>query len=347
MMEINPLTLRKFKRFRSIRRGYWSFIILVILLLLAVFAELIVNSRALVVSYEGSFYFPTYGEMIPGTEFGFDYAYETNYRELKGDLETAGEGWVVMPPIPWNPLETDLQDDDYPPFAPSWEGGHLFGTDTVGRDVLARLIYGFRTAIFFALGLLAVTYVVGIGIGCLMGYLGGRFDLFFQRLIEIWSNVPFLYVVIIISSVMTPGFWTLVIIMALFSWMGMTWVMRTMTYREREREYVLAAQAMGASKWRIIFRHILPNTLSVVVTYAPFSVSGGIVALTSLDYLGFGLPPPTPSWGELLNQGWANMDAWWIAGSVIFAMTLVLTTVTFLGEAVREALDPKMYTFYE
>ena len=347
MIEINPLTLRKFNRFRSIRRGYWSFIILVMLLLLAVFAELIVNSRALVVSYQGTFYFPTYGEMIPGTEFGFDYAYETNYRDLKGALEMAEEGWVVMPPIPWNPLETDLKVDDYPPFAPSWESDHLFGTDTVGRDVLARLIYGFRTAIFFALGLLAVTYAVGIGLGCLMGYMGGRFDLFFQRLIEIWSNVPFLYVVIIISSVMTPGFWTLVIIMALFSWMGMTWVMRTMTYREREREYVLAARAMGASRWRIIFHHILPNTLSVVVTYAPFSVSGGIVALTSLDYLGFGLSPPTPSWGELLNQGWANMDAWWIAGSVIFAMTLVLTTVTFLGEAVREALDPKMYTFYE
>lgn len=346
-MALNPLTLRKLKRFRSIRRGYWSFVILVLLLLLAVAAELCVNSRALVVSYKGRLFFPTYGAMIPGTTFGLDYAYETNYRKLKQSLETEKTGWVIMPPIPWNPLETDLKADDYPPFAPSFSGRHLLGTDTVGRDVLARLIYGFRTAIFFALGLLLVTYAVGIGIGCLMGYLGGRFDLFFQRLIEIWSNVPFLYIVIIIASVITPGFWTLIILMALFSWMGMTWVMRTMTYREREREYVLAARAMGASRWRIIFRHILPNTLAVVVTYAPFSISGGIVALTSLDYLGFGLPAPTPSWGELLNQGWANMDAWWIAGSVIGAMTLVLTTVTFVGEAVREAFDPKMYTFYE
>lgn len=347
MMELNPLTIRKLKRFRSIRRGYWSFVLLVLLLLLAIGAELVVNSRALVVSYGGALYFPTYGEMLPGTTFDLEYDYETNYRQLKETLEGEGRGWVIMPPIPWNPLETDLKDDDYPPFAPSWEGRHLFGTDTVGRDILARLLYGFRTAIFFALGLLVVTYAVGISIGCLMGYIGGYFDLFFQRLIEIWSNVPFLYVVIIISSVMTPSFWTLIIIMALFSWMGMTWVMRTMTYREREREYVLAARAMGASRRRIIFRHILPNTLSVVVTYAPFSVSGGIVALTSLDYLGFGLPAPTPSWGELLNQGWANMDAWWIAGSVIGAMTLVLTTVTFIGEAVREAFDPKMYTFYE
>lgn len=347
MMTLNPLTLRKLKRFRSIRRGYWSFVILMLLLLLAVAAELCVNSRALLVSYGGKLYFPTYGEMIPGTTFGFEYAYETNYRDLKARLDGERQGWVLMPPVPWNPLETDLKEGSYPPFPPSWEGRHLLGTDTVGRDVLTRLVYGFRTAIFFALGLLVVTYGVGIGIGCLMGYLGGTFDLLFQRLIEIWSNVPFLYVVIIISSVITPGFWTLIIIMALFSWMGMTWVMRTMTYREKEREYVLAARAMGASRGRIIFRHILPNTLSVVVTYAPFSVSGGIVALTSLDYLGFGLPAPTPSWGELLNQGWANMDAWWIAGSVIFALTLVLTTVTFMGEAVREAFDPKMYTYYE
>lgn len=347
MMALNPLTIRKLKRFRSIKRGFWSFMILMILLVLAVGAELWVNSRALVVSYNGSLVFPTYGAMVPGTDFGLDYSYETNYRKLKEHLEEEGTGWVIMPPIPWNPLETDLKEGDYPPFAPSIEGRHLLGTDTVGRDVLARLVYGFRTAIFFALGLLIVTYGVGVGVGCLMGYLGGRFDLFVQRLIEIWSNVPFLYVVIIIASVMTPGFWTLIILMALFSWMGMTWVMRTMTYREREREYVLAARAMGASRSRIIFRHILPNTLAVVVTYAPFSVSGGIVALTSLDYLGFGLPAPTPSWGELLNQGWANMDAWWIAGAVIVALTVVLTTVTFVGEAVREAFDPKMYTYYE
>ncbi len=347
MICMNPLTARKLRRFRSIRRGYISALILAALLILAVSAELFVNSRALVVAYGGRLYFPTYGAMVPGTTFDLDYAYETNYRQLKKKVDADGTGWVILPPIPWNPLETDLKDDDYPPFAPSWTGGHLLGTDTVGRDILARLIYGFRTAIFFSLGLLAVTYGVGIGLGCLMGYIGGRFDLFFQRLIEIWSNVPFLYVVIIIASVMTPGFWTLIFLMALFSWMGMTWVMRTMTYREREREYVLAARAMGASRRRIIFHHILPNILSVVVTYAPFSVSGGIVALTSLDYLGFGLAPPAPSWGELLNQGWANMDAWWIAGSVIAAMTLVLTTVTFVGEAVREAFDPKMYTYYE
>lgn len=346
-MALNPLTLRKIKRFRSIRRGWWSFVILLALLLFAFTAELFVNSRAIFVSYKGSWYFPTYGEMIPGTTFGLDYPYETNYRQLKERFQEEGEGFLILPPIPWNPLESDLRDDDYPPFAPSITQQHLLGTDTIGRDVLARLTYGFRIAILFSFGLLGVTYVMGIGIGCLMGYLGGRFDLFFQRLIEIWSNVPFLYVVIIIASIVTPGFWTLLLVMAIFGWTGMTWVMRTVTYKEKEREYVLAARAMGASKWRIIFRHILPNTLAVVVTYAPFSISGGIVALTSLDYLGFGLPAPTPSWGELLNQGWSNMDAWWIAGSVIVAMTVVLTTVTFVGEALREAFDPKMYTYFE
>ncbi|MCG8471822.1 MAG: ABC transporter permease subunit [Desulfobacterales bacterium] len=347
MMAINPLTLRKLKRFRSIKRGWWSFLILFILIAMAMGAELLVSHRALVVFYKGRLHFPTYGSMIPGTTFDLSYPYETNYRELKRELKSKKSGWVLLPPVPWSPFESDLKDDDYPPFAPNFKERHLLGTDAVGRDILARLIYGFRIAIFFSLGLLGVTYAFGVSIGCLMGYLGGRFDLFFQRLIEIWSNVPFLYVVIIIASVITPGFWTLLFVMALFGWTGMTWVMRTVTYKEREREYVLAAQAMGASRWRIILRHILPNTLAVVVTYAPFSISGGIVALTSLDYLGFGLPAPTPSWGELLSQGWANLDAWWIAGSVIVAMIVVLTTVTFVGEAVREAFDPKMYTYFE
>jgi microcin C transport system permease protein len=212
---------------------------------------------------------------------------------------------------------------------------------------LARLVYGFRIAIFFSLGLLLTNYVIGISIGCAMGYFGGTFDLFFQRIIEIWSNVPFLYIIIIIASVVTPNFFILILIMAFFGWIGITWTMRTVTYKERAREYVLAAKALGASNLRIIFRHILPNTIAVIVTFAPFSVSGGIVALTSLDYLGFGLPPPTPSWGELLQQGWTNLSAWWISGSVVMAMLMTLLSVTFIGEAVREAFDPKMHSVYE
>ena len=180
-----------------------------------------------------------------------------------------------------------------------------------------------------------------------MGFWGGAFDLLFQRLIEIWSNVPFLYVIMIVASVIIPSFWTLAFIMVIFGWMGMTWDMRTATYKEKAREFVEAAKALGASNKRMIFRHILPNTVSIIVTFIPFSIATGVTALTALDYLGFGLPPPTPSWGELLSQGTSNLQAPWIVTSVVFAMTIVLLMVTYIGEAVREAFDPKRFTFYE
>ncbi len=347
-MKLNPQTIKKLQRFRSIRRGYYSLVIFCLMVILSLGAELLVNSRALVVRYQGKTYFPTYAQVIPGRTFGLDYDYETNYRQLAERFRKAGRGdWVLMPPVPWNPYENDLRLDRYPPFPPSIRDRHYLGTDTMGRDIVARLVYGFRIAIFFALALLAVNFSIGVSIGSAMGYWGGRFDLIFQRIIEIWSNVPFLYVIIIISSIVVPSFFMLIVIMALFGWIGITWTIRTTAYKERAREYVLAARAMGASDMRIIFRHIIPNTMAIIVTFAPFAVSGGIVALTSLDYLGFGLPPPTPSWGELLQQGWANLEAWWIVASVIGAMVVTLLTVTFIGEAVREAFDPRMYTIYE
>lgn len=347
-MKFSPLTLKKIRHFKSIKRGYYSFIIIMAMILLSFFGELLVNKRALVVCYENEFYFPIYGSIIPGTAFGLDYEYETDYRKLKTHFKETGSGdWLLMPIIPYDAYENDLREDQYPPFPPSFQDRHFLGTDTVGRDILARLVYGFRIAILFSLVLLIVNYSIGVSIGSAMGFFGGKFDLIFQRIIEIWSNVPVLYVIIIISSIMAPNFFVLILIMAFFGWIGMTWTMRTVTYKEKAREYALAAQALGASNRRIIFRHIIPNTISIIVTFAPFSVSGGIVALTSLDYLGFGLPPPTPSWGELLQQGWANLDSWWIAGSVVTAMIVTLTTVTFVGEAVREAFDPKMHTTYE
>jgi microcin C transport system permease protein len=347
-MKLNPLTLKKIRRFRSIRRGYYSFLIFCLMIAGSLGAELLINNRALVVRYEGTLYFPTYGQMLPGTTFGLDYDYETNYRELKARFAESDDGnWALLPLVPYNAYENDLRSDAFPPFPPSLETRHFLGTDTVGRDIAARLVYGFRIAIFFSLTLLAVNYGIGVTIGCAMGYFGGKFDLFFQRIIEIWSNVPFLYVIIIISSIVVPNFLMLIVIMAFFGWIGITWTMRTVTYKEKAREYVLAARTLGATHPRIIFRHIIPNTVAIIVTYAPFAVSSGIVALTSLDYLGFGLPPPTPSWGELLQQGWANLGAWWIAGSVVAAMILTLLVVTFIGEAVREAFDPKMHTVYE
>ncbi|MCP4216347.1 MAG: ABC transporter permease subunit, partial [bacterium] len=322
--------------------------IFALMVLLSLFAEILINKRALFVSYRGEYYFPVYGDIIPGTEFGLDYEYETNYRDLSKRFKAENkEDLVIMPLIPFDAYENDLKEDEYPPFSPSFKDRHYLGTDNVGRDIVARIVYGFRITIFFSLTLLAVNYTIGVSIGSAMGYFGGKFDLFFQRIIEIWTNVPFLYVIIILSSILTPNFFLLVSIMAFFGWISITWIIRTVTYKEREREYVLAARALGASGFRIIFKHIIPNTASVIVTYAPFAVSSGIVALTSLDYLGFGLSPPTPSWGELLHQGWSNMEAWWIAASVVTMMLITLLTVTFIGEAVREAFDPKLHTTYE
>ncbi len=347
-MTFSPLTRKKIKRFVAIKRGFYAFVFLVIMILASLGAELLVNNRALIVQYKGNWYFPTYGDIIPGKAFGLPYDYETNYRDLADRFRDQGNGdWVLLAPVPYNAFENDLRPDTLPPEPPSMARRHFLGTDTSGRDVLARLVYGFRIAILFSLGLLIPTYVVGISVGCAMGYYGGWFDILMQRIIEIWSTVPFLYVVIIVSSIVVPNFWWLIAIMVIFGWMGMTWTIRTVTYREKARDYVLAAKALGASDFRVIYRHILPNTLSLIVTYIPFSVSSGIVALTSLDYLGFGLPPPTPSWGELLQQAWANFSAWWLGGSVISAMVVTLVAVTFVGEAVREVSDPKMHTVYE
>lgn len=357
-MRLNPQTIRQWRRFRSIRRGYWSLIGLGVLLCFSLVAELFVNSRALVVRYEGELYFPTYAAFIPGRTFGLDYGYETNYRELQAaftaaSAEAAARGepdpgnWLILPPIPFNPYETDFRDDAFAPYPPSLEHRHYLGSDVTGRDIAARLVYGFRLAMAFAVILLLCEYLVGVAIGCAMGFWGGTFDLVFQRLIEIWANVPFLYVIMIVASVVVPSFWTLVAVMVLFGWMSMTWYMRTATYKEKAREYVMAARALGATNGRIVFRHILPNTISVIVTFIPFTVAAGVTALTALDYLGFGLPPPTPSWGELLAQGTANLHAPWIVSSVVVAMVGVLLMVTFVGEAIREAFDPKKFSYYE
>jgi microcin C transport system permease protein len=349
LFRLDPVSRRRWARFREIQRGYWSALVLGALIVLCLCAELLINNRALIVHYQGHWYFPTYGAVIPGTVFGLDYDYETDYKALQKHFAAtdAGGNWVVLPPIPYSPYETDLPDNLFPPLAPSLSQRHLLGTDTTGRDVLARLVYGFRIAISFSLLLILFEYLIGVSIGCLMGYWGGAFDLFFQRVIEVWSNIPTLYVIMIVASVVPAGFWTLLSIMIAFSWVGMTWYMRTATYHENARDYVIAARAIGAGGGRIIFRHILPNTVSTIVTFIPFSVAAGITALTALDYLGFGLPAPTPSWGELLKQGTDNLESPWLVTSVVVAMTSVLMLVTFIGEAIREAFDPRVYRIYE
>lgn len=346
ILKVSPLTQKKIQRFKAIKRSYWSFIILLLLLVLSIFAEVFVNSRALLVSYQGEWHFPTYGDVKSGEMFGLDYVHETNYRDLKTEFKEQDNGdFVVMPIVPWNPYEQDFSGD-FPPTAPSVETQHYLGTDTIGRDIVSRLVYGFRIAIGFALITLVISYAIGVSVGCAMGFFGGKFDLFFQRFIEIWSMVPFLYVIMILVSIMKPSFMLFTLINVMFGWMGMTWYMRTMTYKEKSREYVMAAKALGASNSRILFHHILPNTMVMIVTLAPFTIVANITALTALDYLGLGLMPPTPSWGELLQQGKSNLDSPWIASSVVTAIVTVLIMVTFIGEGIREAFDPKKHTRY-
>ena len=354
MFHFNPQTLKKLRRFRDIKRGYYSFLALTLLLAVLACGELLINSRALLVSYQGELFFPTYGAFHPGTDFGLDYSYEVNYRDLQDKLAAAGKGdWVLMPLVPYNPYENNARDGIFKPTAPSSAQRHYLGTDTTSRDILARLFYGTRIALLFALAFTAWVYVIGISIGCAMGYFGGVFDLTFQRVIEVWSNIPFLYMVIIVFSVIPSSLSVLariailLLVMVLFSWTGMTYYMRTETYKEKSRDYIAAARVIGASDTRIIFRHILPNVLSTLVTFMPFTVISAISAITALDFLGFGLPVPTPSLGELLKQGTANLrTAPWIVSSAFTTLVVLLTLVTFIGEAVRESFDPRKFTIY-
>jgi len=355
-IRFNPLTVKKLRRFKEIRRGYISFLVLLFLSVLSLFAELFANNRALVVHYQGETYFPTYGSVLLGNAFGLEGELANapvNYRDLKQQFDEEDQGnWVLMPVVAFSPNENNRFEGVLKPRPPDRESGHYLGTDSTGRDILSRLIYGFRIAVFFSLAFMALVYLIGITIGCLMGYFGGWFDLSVQRLIEIWSLVPFIYMVIIIFSVIPTSFsigtriGILLSIMVLFSWTGMTYYMRTATYKEKARDYTAAAQIIGASAPRIIFHHILPNAISTIVTFMPFTMAAAITAITALDFLGFGLPPPTPSIGEILKQGTARLDAPWIVTSAFIALVFILTLVTFIGEAVREAFDPKKFTTY-
>ena len=354
MFRFNPQTLKKLRRFREIKRGYFSFLFLVGLLVVLAFGELLVNNRALVVSYEGSLYFPTYTAYHPGTDFGFDYDYEVNYRHLQEKSDADDDGnWVLMPIVPYNAFENHAPGGVFKPTAPSVTDRHFLGTDSTSRDILARLFYGTRIALLFSIAFMISVYLIGIAIGCAMGYFGGMFDLLFQRFIEIWSNIPFLYMVIIVFSIIPATFSIpariamLLTVLVLFSWTSMTYFMRTETYKEKSRDYVAAARILGATNTRIIFRHILPNVLSTLVTFMPFVVISAITSITALDFLGFGLPPPTPSLGELLKQGTATLrTAPWIVTSAFGTLVILLTVVTFIGEAVRESFDPKKFTIY-
>lgn len=356
-LRLDPITRKRLARFRRIKRGYYSLLLLLVLTVVSLFSNYLANSRAVIVSYRGRLYFPTTRFVPMATfgqkdEWGFDDA-ETDYVRLKQELKENHRGWVLLPPIPWDPYQNDFwysaNRHQLPPNAPDFARRHYLGTDSQGRDVAARLLYGFRISILFALGLVLAGQVLGTFLGCLQGYLGGLFDILSQRFIEIWSSLPFLYIVIIMATFFTPGFWMLIFIMALFEWIQITYYMRTEMYREKTREYCLAARSYGASHLRIIFRHLLPNCLTPLVTFTPFAIVGAIFALTGLDYLGYGMPAPTPSWGELIDQALqvSNRGKLWLIIAPFAAISLTLILVTFVGESVREAFDPKQYAKYE
>ncbi len=341
--EISTTIFRKrLRKFRTFKRGYYSFILLLTLYGLSFLSPLIINNKPLWVEYQGKHYYPLVNfyqaKVFDSDEFG-----APDYRQLQERLAADGTGRVVMPLYPYHPNESLLELPGQPPHPPSRE--HWCGTDNRGRDVFARLVYGFRISISFALLVVAFSYTVGISIGAMLGYFGGRFDITVQRFIEIWSSMPFLYTIIIVSSILQPNFLLLVLVLTMFGWMGMTYYVRGEFYREKAKDYVAAAIAMGASDRQVIFKHILPNALTPVISFAPFAVVVRIGSLVALDFLGFGLPPPTPSWGQLVSQGMDDITtAYWLVLTPLVALFFTLLMVVFIGEAIREAFDPKQFS---
>ncbi|MBT3233816.1 MAG: ABC transporter permease subunit [Calditrichaeota bacterium] len=333
---------KRLRRFRSLKRGYFSFLLIIALYVGSFFCPLIFNHKALIVKYEGKYYFPV-SNYYPGKDFGQDLYGEANYRELDKQFESDGKGnWVIMPVYPFGPLESLTDPSGSPPNKPSVN--HWFGTDDRGRDVFVRLAYGFNISLSFSLLVTSIGYLIGISIGASLGYFGGKYDILMQRFIEIWGSMPMIYMVIIISSVLRPDFVLLVFLLCLTAWVGMTYFMRGEFYREKSKDYVHAAIAMGATDKTIVFKHILPNALVPIITFLPFSIIGGISSLVGLDFLGFGLQPPTPSWGELVNQGMANIFSWWLVLFPLGAMFCTLLMVVFIGESIRQAFDPREFS---
>jgi microcin C transport system permease protein len=337
-MTLSPLNRRRLANFRANRRGFWSLWIFLALFLASLFAELIANDRPLLVFYDGAPYLPVL-EAYPETAFGGEFETEADYRDpFVVDL-IEEKGWMIWPPVPYR-YDTFIRDlpspAPSPPSARNW-----LGTDDAGRDVVARLIYGFRISVLFGLTLTLASSVIGIAAGAVQGYFGGWVDLLFQRFIEVWSGLPVLYLLIILASVVEPSFWWLLGLMLLFSWMGLVGVVRAEFLRARNFEYVRAARALGVGNVTIMFRHLLPNAMVATLTFLPFILNGSITTLTSLDFLGFGLPPGSPSLGELLAQGKANLQAPWLGVSAFLVLAVMLSLLIFIGEAVRDAFDPR------
>lgn len=330
---------RAWQRFRRNRLGYWSLVLFCLLFVLSLGAELISNDKPLVARHHGQWYFPILHN-VPETHFGGDFETPTDYLDpfIRQQFEQPGN-FALYPPNPYHHSTINYFAKEPNPAAPSAD--NWLGTDDRGRDVAARLLYGFRISVLFALALTFIGVLLGVITGAIQGFFGGRTDLWFQRFIEIWGSMPELYLLIIFSAMFDPSVALLLILLSLFGWMGLSDYVRAEFLRNRQLDYVRAARAMGLSSGQIIWRHILPNSLTPVVTFLPFRMSAAILALTSLDFLGLGVPPGTPSLGELLAQGKNNIDAWWISLSTFAVLVITLLLLTFMGDALRDALDPR------
>jgi microcin C transport system permease protein len=330
---------RAWQRFRRNRLGFWSLWVFGVLVVLSLFAEILSTDKPLIVRYEGRTYVPVLRDYSEKT-FGGDFETPADYLDpFIRERITAGSNWAVYAPNPYGPKTLNYFASAPNPAAPSRE--NFLGSDDRGRDLLAQLIYGFRVSVLFALALTVIGVVLGVVTGALQGFFGGRTDLAFQRFIEIWGSMPELYLLIIFSAIFAPSVALLLILLSLFGWMGLSDYVRAEFLRNRQMDYVRAARALGVSNLQIMWRHILPNSMTPVVTFLPFRMSAAILALTSLDFLGLGVPPGTPSLGELLSQGKANIDAWWISLSTFAVLVVTLMLLTFMGDALRDALDPR------
>jgi microcin C transport system permease protein len=330
---------RAWKRFRSNKLGFYSLILFCTMVLLSLAAELVSNDRPLVVRYEGSFYFPMF-KVYPEKVFGGDFETAADYLDpFIRDKLTKGDNWAVFAPNPYGPKTLNYFAKEPNPSRPTL--ANLLGTDDRGRDLLAQLIYGFRVSVLFALALTATGVLLGVITGAIQGFFGGKVDLAFQRFMEIWGSMPELYLLIIFSAVFAPSISLLLVLLSLFGWLGLSDYVRAEFLRNRQLDYVRAARALGVSNWQIIVRHVLPNSMTPVVTFLPFRMSAAILALTSLDFLGLGVPPGTPSLGELLSQGKNSIDAWWISLSTFGVLVVTLLLLTLMGDALRDALDPR------
>ncbi len=335
---LSPVNLRRWQTFCANRRGYWSLWIFLILFVVTLFAEFVANDRPLYVSYDGQSFFPVFVD-YPETRFGGDFETSAEYRDPFVAELIEEKGWMLWPLIRYSYDTVNYELPVPAPAPPSAE--NWIGTDDQGRDVLARVIYGFRISILFGLALTVFSSIIGVAVGAVQGYLGGWVDLVGQRFLEVWSGLPVLYLLIILASIVEPNFWWLLGLMLLFSWMSLVGVVRAEVLRARNLDYVRAAAALGVGRWTILVRHVLPNAMVATLTFLPFILNGSITTLTSLDFLGFGLPPGSASLGELLAQGKQNLQAPWLGITAFLVLAVMLSLLIFIGEAVRDAFDPR------